>query len=86
MLEPINNREVYEVQREWGVGVGLINLEERLKAIKVKALGFLIEGRWLKEQEVSLNGRNKNKGTRKQRYRVHNVSNAGSTMTRRLKC
>ena len=27
-------------------------MEERLKAIKVKAFGFLIEGRWLKEQEI----------------------------------
>ena len=32
-------------------GVGLIHLEERVMAIKVKSLGFIIRGKWTKEQE-----------------------------------
>ena len=35
-------------------GAGLINLEQRLSAIKVKARGFLISGKWDKEQEIMI--------------------------------
>ena len=33
-------------------GAGLLNLRERLKAIKIKARGFLITGNWGKEQDT----------------------------------